>query len=148
LLCYTEKEWLSPNLEAIMLLLKLGNWDPINCNYFFNVIRQKTAEASSSVKERLAYTLKNVWANFFPIHPQEGAFAMNLGVLFYEMGNIGEALNFFYKAIEMGYEKADVCNNIATCFFKLGDLEKGKTWQQRGSMLQKEKTEISKESIQ
>lgn len=35
LLEYTEKEWLTPSLDAILLLIKLGNWDPVNTHLFF-----------------------------------------------------------------------------------------------------------------
>ncbi len=128
---YSEKEWIKPSLEAIILLLKFGNWDPINCHLFFTHIREQIPQANETIKERLADALQCVWENFYPVEKAEAGFVLNLGVLFFEMGKYQEALLFFEHAWKLDEENVTICNNSALCCDKLGLLEDAQKWRKR-----------------
>jgi tetratricopeptide (TPR) repeat protein len=136
---YSEKEWVNPSIEVILLLLKLGNWDPMNFHYFFKTIRRHASTSSPSIKHLLAETIHNVWNNFFPIHQSEGAFVMNLGVLLYEIERYEDALQFFQRAIDLGFENEVLYANIASSYFKLDDLEQGMYWYHKAEKAKKSK---------
>lgn len=69
---YTDTQWLEPTLESILLILKLGNWDPVNFNYFFERIRQLLPKASVDEKERLVQVIYNIWDRFLSCQQQGG----------------------------------------------------------------------------
>src|SRR5262249_27557883 len=72
----SDKEWLQPTLESILLILKLGNWDPANFHHFFERIRALLPKASSEEKERLVQVIYNIWDRFYPVSELEGGFVM------------------------------------------------------------------------
>jgi|688.fasta_scaffold05464_8 tetratricopeptide (TPR) repeat protein len=120
LLEYTEKEWFQPDLEAILLLIKLGNWDPINAHIFFDRIMRDLPNASMQIKDRLAETIDCIWEKFFPISVQEADFIMNLGVIFFTMERYDRALTYFKRALNLKNHDQSILKNIAICEKKLG----------------------------
>lgn len=126
LLDYTEKEWLLPDLEAMLLLIKLGNWDPVNFHFFFERIMKELPKASKQAKENLGQTIHCVWENFFPINMEEASFVMNLGVIFFAMARYEEALIYFERALKLKEGDPLILGNMSVCYDKLGkpDLAK------------------------
>lgn len=108
-------------LDQLIVLIQLGNWDPIAFHSFYSVIRKKAAFASESTKSLLARVVLHVWEHFYPVDAAEGQFVMNLGVLLFEIAHYNEALFFFKKALEMRKEDRDLLMNIAKCYRILGD---------------------------
>lgn len=102
LTCCTETEWKTPTIEYLLLLIKMGNWDPLNFHAFFSIIRKQIPTASQKIKDCLAETIRQVWKKFFPTTSAEQDFVMNLGVLMFELGLFEEALVFFERAVTVG----------------------------------------------
>ena len=125
---YTEKEWKTPNLRFILKVIKLGLWDPVNFNIFFPKIQELLPTADEETKEELVQTIYEVWNKFFPVCSEEGAFVMNLGVLFYQLNRYDEALLFFFRALDLRYEAPLVYRNISIVFRLKGQLEEAEKW--------------------
>lgn len=106
-------------LGYLLKLIRLGNWDPINFNAFFDAIRKKIPEASESLKKELEIVIPRVWEHFFPVSANESGFVLNLGVLLYELKNYSEALLFFQRSLALSGEKASTLMNMAACHLAL-----------------------------
>jgi tetratricopeptide (TPR) repeat protein len=117
---YVEKDSPNPSLRYLLLLLKLGNWDPMNFNEFFLKIRQNLPHAPEEVRQELKKVIHKVWENFYPVSSEEGNFIMNLGVLFYDMKEYREALVYFKRSLELMGESPQILQNIAACYKVLG----------------------------
>lgn len=131
LLDYTEKEWATPNLDTILLLIKLGNWDPINCHIFFERILQALPKADEQMKIKLGEMIHRVWENFFPVTKAEAGFIMNLGVLFFAMKRYQEALLYFERAAKIKGDDPVIFQNMAVCYDNLGDGEAASKYKQK-----------------
>lgn len=107
------------SLEAILLLVKLGRFDPMNVYGFYNNIRKELPFASHDLKERLSHLLHQVAKNFFPVAPEDGAFLANIGVLFFEMKKYRQALDYFRQAQVYEGSKEYLLSNINACLSKL-----------------------------
>lgn len=114
-----ELEKGSNSLEAILLLIKLGRFDPMNVYGFYNLIRKELPFVSPDLKDRLSYTLQQVSKNFFPVAPEDGAFLANIGVLFFEMKRYQLALDYFQQAQVYEGNKEYLLSNINACLAKL-----------------------------
>lgn len=125
---YTEFEWKAPNLRFILKLIKLGLWDPVNFNMFFSKIQELLPTADEETKDELVQTIYEVWNKFFPVCSEEGAFVMNLGVLFSIMNRNDEALLFFNRALDLRYEAPLVYRNISIIYRKKGQIEEADKW--------------------
>ncbi|MGK5594749.1 MAG: SAM-dependent methyltransferase [Parachlamydiaceae bacterium] len=108
-----EKSALS--LEAMLLLTKLGHFDPMIFHSFFNAIRKELPFASNEIKERLIFTIRQIDKNFFPIERGDGGFLANLGVLFFDLALYKEALVLFEKAKQLEGNQAYLLSNINHC---------------------------------
>lgn len=85
-------------LDAILALIRIGGWDPINAYFFTNRIRETMADADRNTKDRLIYTLDRVSENFYPISKEEAAFLATLGMLFAELGEVDRARSLAEQA--------------------------------------------------
>lgn len=109
------------SLEFILLVLKLGNWDPVNFHTFFPKIREALPEATESQKTFLATAIERVWDNFYLVGKEEGDFVLNLGVLYFEMQRYKEARLFFERSLEITGEKEQTLVNMGACHLQLHD---------------------------
>lgn len=119
LTCCTDQEWKTPPIDYLLLLIKLGNWDPLNFHAFFPAIRQQLPSSSERTKNLLIETIKCVWQAFYPVTKEEGDFVINLGVLMFELHQFSDALEFFERAIDLGGENAVAYQNMAACYMAL-----------------------------
>ena len=115
------EQWKDPPLEYLMILLKLGNWDPKNFYAFYDAIRKQIPQASKEVKNRLRMLMHNVWDQFYSISKEDGDFIMNLGVLCYEMQFYEDALFYFQRGIDITGENAQNLTNLSACYRALGN---------------------------
>jgi len=106
-------------LGYLLKLIRLGNWDPINFNAFFDTIRKKIPEASEALKKELGIVIHQVWEHFYPVSSDESGFILNLGVLFYELKKYQEALLFFQRSLNLSGEKASTLMNMAACYLAM-----------------------------
>lgn len=112
----SEKEWKEPDMEYMLLLIKLGNWDPTNFNFFMKRLLNKVHEANPRLKDKLFFAIDKVWENFYPTSKDEGAFVMNLGVLMYNLLRFDRALEYFLRAQEIGFDEELLYRNISACY--------------------------------
>ncbi len=119
------------NLETLILLLKVGKWDPVSCHLFFNQLHSLLSQASKAHQEQLSSALLQVRANFYPIHPAEADFLINLGLLFFMLENYQEAIATFKQAHENDSTNQLAYLNLITCYNKLGQRELALKWQRR-----------------
>jgi Tetratricopeptide repeat len=103
------------SLDYLFLLLKLGDWDPINLHHFFPHILAKIPGASEQQKRDWTMAVDKVFEQVYVISKEEGDFIMNLGVLLYEMGEYQKALEYFHRSLEITGEKRQTLINIAAC---------------------------------
>lgn len=134
---YSEKEWQYPNLDYILLLIKLGNWDPMNFNLFYERIRSELMTASDKTKNNFLDTIQKTWQNFYPTDPHESNFVMNLGVLLYDMKKYDEAIFYFEKALLIDPKNGTVYYNLACCYYNKGDIDKFNEFNEKSKDLKK-----------
>jgi len=115
---FTEKATQNMTLDHLILLLKLGYWDPINFYAFFQSIRERLAVASDEQKRDLSVIVDKLFEQFYPVSKEEGGFIINLGVVCFEIGRYRKAIEYFEKAIEWSGASASVYRNIAACYAK------------------------------
>lgn len=118
-----QSEWTNPSMETLLLILKLGSWDPMNFYTFYSLIREQLPNATDKQKDELRDAIHEVWENFYPIHPLEGEFIMNLGVLFFEMQRYAEALGFLQRSLMITGDNATTYTNMAACYLALFNPE-------------------------
>lgn len=107
------------SLSDLLKIIRLGNWDPINFNVFFEAIRQRLLDASPSTKKDLVTVINHVWEHFYPVSSEESGFILNLGVLMYEMKYYEEALLFFERSLTLSGENAIALKNMSACYIAL-----------------------------
>jgi tetratricopeptide (TPR) repeat protein len=125
-----------PSLETLLLILKIGRWDPTNCHAFFGMIREQLPDASPKVKELLRQTIHAVWEHFYPIQPLEGEFVLNLGVLLFEMHYYAEALAFFQHSLVLTGDQSITYRNMAACYKLLFNAEAAHRCQEKAAALE------------
>lgn len=118
-----QSEWINPSLDASLVVLKLGYWDPMNFYTFYSNIRDQLSTATLKQKNELRDAIHAIWENFYPIHPLEGEFIMNLGVLFFEMQRFAEALGFLQRSLQITGDNATTYTNMAACYLSLFNPE-------------------------
>ncbi|MCE5318136.1 MAG: tetratricopeptide repeat protein [Parachlamydia sp.] len=133
----TETQWLEPTLESIFLILKLGNWDPVTFNHFFERIRELVPKAATEERESFVQVIYNIWDRFYPINIQDGAFVMNLGVVLYDLERYPEAIAFFQRALDLGYENEMIYGNLAASYSALKDFSKAIEWKEKAESVKK-----------
>lgn len=107
------------SLDHLFLLLKLGDFDPVNMHFFYPRILAQIAEASPQQKEQWKGAIEQVWERVYIVSPEEGAFVLNLGVLLFHMEYYPEALLFFQRSLEITGVKQQTLENIAACLNKM-----------------------------
>lgn len=138
------QEWKTPNLEFILKLIKLMLWDPMVFEFFLKRIRELLPDANDRVKYELVKTINQVWNNVYIINKKEqkvstGIFALNLGVLMYEMKYYDDAIGFFRNAHALGYKESVVYTNLSTAYCAKNDLVAARYWHDIGQAQQKNK---------
>lgn len=131
LVTFSDQEWAQPNLEKMLMLLKLGRWDPSNFNEFFEKIRKEVKIAPEAIKQQLQRIIFKVWEQFYPVSKEEALFVMNLGVLMFEMKCKEDALFFFQKGLEIDLKKSLILKNIASCYRSMGRADLAKEYMSR-----------------
>jgi len=133
----TETQWLEPTLESILLILKLGNWDPVTFNHFFDRIRELVPKAATEERESFVQVIYNIWDRFYPVNIHDGAFVMNLGVVLYDLERYPEAIAFFQRALDLGYENEMIYGNLAASYSALKDFSKAMEWKEKAESVKK-----------
>jgi len=118
-------------LNYLLLLLKFGNWDPVNFSFFFPYLEKKLAAASDQEKNTLRWGIQKTWENFYSVGSEEGAFIMNLGVVLFRLKDYRRALFFFEKALELTGENEIILMNLAKCSRRVGDLRQANLYFQQ-----------------
>jgi tetratricopeptide (TPR) repeat protein len=139
LLEYTEKEWMTPTVDFIILLIKLGNWDPTNCYIFFGRIRDELPHTTEETKAKLLDALHRLWDNYYFVDAGEASFVMNLGVLCCDLEKYEDALTFFHRAMAINREMPMLYDNIALAYEALGDAPLAAEYRQQSLELIKKK---------
>jgi len=130
---YEEKKEIS--LELILLLTKLGNYDPAIFYLFFNEIRRQIPIASEALKENLLLSIPKVDEMFYFLGPQGGEFILNLGVLCFDLKEYDRALFYFEKSLHITGEKKQTRQNMGACYLALHHLVKARECFQKAKML-------------
>ena len=102
-------------LKQLLLLIKLGNWDPMNVNFFYPELLSKCEQASDRERVLLRQTIYRVLDYTYPVSSAEGDFMANLGVLLYQMGLYRDAQNVFERALEVSSNTSQLQQYIAAC---------------------------------
>lgn len=106
-------------LEELLLLVKLGNFDPMNFYAFFEMIRQKIPGLNEALKTQLKAVIEQVYERFYPISEADGAFPLNLGVLYFDLKCYEKALEYFDKAEQILGETDTLRKNKGACYLLL-----------------------------
>lgn len=114
-----ESETKTLSLEFILLLLKLGYWDPMILNSLYNNIRTLTPNLSPNLQQQLKLAINNVWNNYYPVGSEGGHFIMNLGVLLFELEDYPAALACFKHSLELMGPDPQLLQNISACMAKM-----------------------------
>ncbi len=113
-----EKHLEDCSLEQLLLLLKLGHWDPINFHTFFPYLHEKMQHASTIID--LIGITDEIYAQFYPVMKEEGNFLINLGVICFELKDYKKSLFYFQEALQLMGEGELVLKNISACYAKMG----------------------------
>lgn len=115
----TDEQAEGLSLKQLLILVKLGNYDPLNMNCFFEIIRKKMADADEETIELLKNVVKGCVSNFYPVTPAEGDFVMNMGVLLFEAKDYQAAEQVFTFAATIKGMDAQLMQNLVLCKAKL-----------------------------
>lgn len=107
------------SLKQLLILVKLGNYDPLNMNCFFEQIRRKLPEADEETLELLKSVVKRCVGNFYPVSPSEGDYLQNMGVLLFESKDYESAAQVFTFAGSIKGMDAQLMQNLALCKAKM-----------------------------
>jgi hypothetical protein len=83
------------SLDELLLSIKLGEYDPVNFNSFFERIRALIPTASASARRELFETIHRVYEQFYPVDSESGNFVTKLGALCFDLGEFQAALKYF-----------------------------------------------------
>lgn len=89
------------DIDAGLLLCKLGYWDPYIFRSFFEQIRTGIEKIPLETKQLLVEGMPKVWENFFPVNEEEAAFVLNMGVIYFDLKMYPEAIKFFERSLEI-----------------------------------------------
>lgn len=109
------------SLEYLLLLIKLGNWDPMTFHALFPALRRGIGNASACQKKQLAAVIDRVWEHFYAITPEEGDFVLNLGVLLFDLKDYEAAIRYFERSMEISGLNRRAMQNIAACRREIRD---------------------------
>lgn len=111
----TDEQVEGLSLKQLLILVKLGNYDPLNMNCFFQAILKKLADADEETLELLKKVAKGCISNFYPVSPAEGDFVMNMGVLLFEAKDYQSAEQVFTFAGKIKGMDQQLMRNLALC---------------------------------
>ncbi|ADI37769.1 putative tetratricopeptide (TRP) repeat protein [Waddlia chondrophila 2032/99] len=107
------------SLKQLLILVKMGNNDPLNMHCFFKQIRDKLSEADEETLDFLKSVVKKCVGNFYPVSPSEGDFVQNMGVLLFEAKDYESAAQVFAYAASIKGLDAQLMQNLALCKAKI-----------------------------
>ncbi|GEM_PF-2988099 len=115
----TDEQVEKMSLKQLLILVKLGNYDPLNMNCYFKQVREKLKDADEETIDLLKNVVKGCVGNFYPVNPSEGDFVMNMGVLLFEAKDYASAAQVFSFAGSIKGMDAQLMQNLALCKEKM-----------------------------
>jgi len=115
----TDEQVDTMSLKQLLILVKLGNYDPLNMNCYFKQIREKLKDADEETIDLLKSVVKGCVGNFYPVTPSEGDFVMNMGVLLFDAKDYASAAQVFSFAGSIKGMDAQLMQNLALCKEKM-----------------------------
>ena len=111
--------WLNAHMEEIsvsqaLAVLRLTHWDPIALLRLFPVLARQLRGITSERLDMRNAVLK-VWANHFPITPDEDLLAFDCGAILLELGFPDDALPMFQASQQILGPSAATSYNLALC---------------------------------
>jgi tetratricopeptide (TPR) repeat protein len=119
-----------PSLRAVIVLLKLGDWDPDVFFKFRDTLLNQAPQAGPKLRNDIVRGLPRVWANYYAMDSEKDI-AFELGRFYYGIRDYENALKFYSISIgEIGPHHVTF-HNQGLCFYSLGQLEASLTYFQK-----------------
>ncbi len=114
--------------DAMIRILKLGDWDPINFYNLFEALFPKLSQVTESQKNEISFAINQLERNFYPISKEDGAFYINLGVMAFTLKDFSKAIELFEKALKQQGESEAIYGNLSACYQAMGDSGKARDY--------------------
>ena len=117
--------WLHAHLDEVSVtqalpLLRLTRWDTTAFLRLFAALARQVRTATVE-RHDLQDAIKRVWANFYPVTPDENVLAFNCGVLLLELRFFAEALGMFKASEQILGRSVATSYNLGLCSMGLGN---------------------------
>mmetsp|Transcript_22865 Transcript_22865/g.75847 ORF Transcript_22865/g.75847 Transcript_22865/m.75847 type:complete len:417 (+) Transcript_22865:666-1916(+) len=111
-----------PALKAIVVLLKLSNWDPDVFYKFRDVILQQVPTCTIKLRNDLCRNLPRVWTQHFLLDKDKDV-AFEVGRLYYGLRMYQKAIQFYRTSIQFSGEHHVTFHNMGLCHYSLDQLD-------------------------
>lgn len=121
---FTLMDWLDPRMNDVSIMqalsiLHLTRWDTTALQRLFPLIAPKLRYAVAE-RDDLRTAVLSVWANHFPITPEDNTVAFNCAVILLELRFFGEALELFKTSERVLGRSPANSYNLGLCASGLG----------------------------
>lgn len=120
--------------KELLTFLRFTVWDARTFLECYNILLERMEKEENFPKEELIISINKVWEHYFPIG-EEGDLGYYLGSILGYLGNDRDALRFFEASYEFYGASADICYEIALCYYNLGQIEKALEYTERSVAL-------------
>jgi tetratricopeptide (TPR) repeat protein len=116
--------WLNAHMEEIgvpqiLATLRLSRWDPIALLRLFPVLGRQLGMAHAE-RHDLREAVLRIWANHYPVSPEENVLAFDCGVILLELRFFEEAMRMFRTSRQVLGPSAATSYNLGLCAIGLG----------------------------
>ncbi len=106
-------------LRQLLVMVKIGNYDPLTMNSFVKKIEKEIPGADDETQVLLKEVVMRCLSNFYFVSPSEGDFVMNMGVLLFLVKDYRQAMEVFQHAASIKGMDPVLMRNLAICQSKL-----------------------------
>ncbi len=119
-------------LEEVLSLIRLSGFDPRTLRDCLPVLWSHLDGLDAASREELVAAVRGVWERYYPIG-EEHDFPFDLGVLLYEAGAHGAALEMFDASLRLHGDDPRTAWNIGLCHLAQGRPEVGAPYFQQAA---------------
>jgi hypothetical protein len=105
------------NLSKLYLILKLGDWDPINFFCYIDSFEQNISSLDAYEQKRWSQALKKIFDRFYPLAPGDLLLIHRLALLAKKLNNLTLAHEAWLLCLELDDHIAIIHFNLAISFY-------------------------------
>lgn len=116
-----EKGYDALTIPQLLAFLRLSDGDPRILSQCLPFLIARAGSASADEVREIQRAVADAWENYYHLG-EEPDLPFGLGMLFYEMGCLREALGYFERSFELYGPSPHTIFNMAMCHYELGEM--------------------------